>query len=199
MHFHASFATAAIVLAFHLLSRGRVCAGSIETDSALRTAFDEDARNTTTPWHSLDGTTQSPVTDGVPETETPRPREPTTVAGWLRDDRTTAAAGGVGGTRWNAMTPVADIDRAARSENRGWVQKLKGPARARSLKPLGPPTPATAAEGAAAAPVMLGHVLADVVYGTPWSVAHVSPKCAADVRTYNEHLQNFTLWAAKSE
>lgn len=47
--------------------------------------------------------------------------------------------------------------------------------------------------------VAFGQIIANVLYGEPWSAPDASPRCADDMKAYNLHMQNFTLWAARSK
>lgn len=81
-----------------------------------------------------------------------------------------------------------------------WIQKVprRRPS-AKSAKSLN-----DASEGEASAstppagnPLSLGQVLANVLYGPAWSATDTSAECSEDMRIYNLHMKNFTLWAAK--
>lgn len=78
-----------------------------------------------------------------------------------------------------------------------WVQRIRPVVRSE-----GPPAAARTPYPTAAGPALMlpfGRAIADALYGTPWPASRATPKCAADVKIYNEHAKNFTLWAAKSE
>lgn len=93
-----------------------------------------------------------------------------------------------------------DVEPSSPAVERGqWVQRVRPVVRNRSLQ-LPAPAAAGSARGASTAALPLGRVIANVLYGAPWPVpSRVDSRCADDVRIYNNDLQNFTLWAAKSE
>jgi len=89
------------------------------------------------------------------------------------------------------------------NENSGsrWVQKVRKVqkvqmARSRSLEA---PTKNATTPNHSGKPVTFGEVIANVLYGAPWPTSQANSKCANDMKLYNLHMQNFTLWAAKSK
>lgn len=94
-----------------------------------------------------------------------------------------------------------DVESLSPAVRRGqWVQRVRPIVRNRSLQQPAPTAAAATARGGSIAALPLGRVIANVLYDAPWPVpSRVNSKCADDVRIYNENLQNFTLWAAKSE
>jgi len=89
------------------------------------------------------------------------------------------------------------------NENSGsrWVQKVQKVqkiqmARSRSLEA---PPKNTTTQNHPEKLITFGQVIANVLYGTPWPTSQANSKCANDMRLYNLHIQNFTLWAAKSK
>lgn len=126
-------------------------------------------------------------------------------------DRTTAAANGQtpttaippGDAEGSPSAGIRNQDDEASSPavDRGqWVQRVRPVVRNRSLQLPVPAAAASAKGGASTAALPLGRVIANVLYGAPWPVpSRVDSRCADDVRIYNNDLQNFTLWAAKSE
>lgn len=89
---------------------------------------------------------------------------------------------------------VATAGAAGESGAGRWVQRIQAASRSRS-----PQQPRAAAARTAVAALPFGRAIAGVLYGAPWPASRATPKCADDVRIYNEHARNFTLWAAKSE
>lgn len=47
--------------------------------------------------------------------------------------------------------------------------------------------------------VWFGQIISNVLYGAPWSAYQTNSKCVNDMRVYNLHLRNNTLWAVKSK
>ncbi|CAI6362439.1 unnamed protein product [Macrosiphum euphorbiae] len=44
-------------------------------------------------------------------------------------------------------------------------------------------------------PLLLGQIISNILYGDPWSAPQTNLKCANDMRLYNIHMQNLTMWA----
>lgn len=96
-----------------------------------------------------------------------------------------------------AAEPAPKTTTTARSGEGRWVQRIQA-ARSRSLQHQQLRADPDAARTAVAA-LPFGRAIAEVLYGAPWPASRATPKCADDMRIYNEHARNFTLWAAKSE
>lgn len=76
------------------------------------------------------------------------------------------------------------------TKERQWIQKIQT-AKSRSLKNFTEKSPVKS--------VWFGKIITNVLYETSWSTQQTNPKCARDIQLYNTHIQNFTLWAAKSK
>lgn len=127
-----------------------------------------------------------------------------TTAAAYNQTPTTVAPGDVEGRPSAAGTGIRDqdVEPLPPAVHRGrWVQRVQPTARSRSLQQPAPTPAAAATVEAESMPALpLGRVIANVLYDGPWPVpSRVNSKCADDVRIYNDNLQNFTLWAAKSE
>lgn len=48
-------------------------------------------------------------------------------------------------------------------------------------------------------PLLLGQVISNVLYDAPWLAPQTNLKCANDMRLYNIHMQNLTMWAFRSK
>jgi len=48
-------------------------------------------------------------------------------------------------------------------------------------------------------PLLLGQIISNVLYGDPWLAPKTNSKCAHDMRLYNIHMQNLTMWAFRSK
>jgi len=48
-------------------------------------------------------------------------------------------------------------------------------------------------------PLLLGHIISNILYGDPWSAPQTNLKCASDMRLYNIYMQNLTMWAFRSK
>jgi len=79
-----------------------------------------------------------------------------------------------------------------------WVQKVQKVSVARS-RSLEPPAKNTTTQSYSGKSVTLGQVITNVLYGAPWPASQANSKCANDLKLYNLHMQNFTLWAVKSK
>lgn len=83
-----------------------------------------------------------------------------------------------------------------------WVQKIQN-VRSKSRSLEAPSTQRTTDKNLppGGTPVTLAQVISNVLYGSTWSAAasQTNSKCADDMRAYNLHMRNFTLWAAKSK
>lgn len=82
-----------------------------------------------------------------------------------------------------------------------WVQRIQKVQRVQTTRSrsLEIPTKNATVENHTGRPVTLGQIIANVLYGAPWPTSEANIKCANDMRLYNLHMQNFTLWAAKSK
>lgn len=94
-----------------------------------------------------------------------------------------------------AKQPTESSFKAVKRADNPWIQKIQV-AKSRSLEV---PRNNAAAKLASEKPLMLGQVIANVLYGAPWLAIQTNPKCANDMRLYNIHIQNLTMWAYKSE
>lgn len=91
-------------------------------------------------------------------------------------------------------------DEITEATDRWWIQKIprKQPSN-KSPKNLRAPESGPYTFKSSGNPLSLGQVIANVLYGPAWPAIHTSSECSEDMRTYNTHMQNFTLWAAKSK
>jgi len=48
-------------------------------------------------------------------------------------------------------------------------------------------------------PLLLGQIISNVLYGALWLAPQTNLKCANDMRLYNIHMQNLTMWAFRSK
>lgn len=77
-----------------------------------------------------------------------------------------------------------------------WIQKVPR-TRPSAESPKSPDGPGSALKSPGN-PLSLSHVLSNVLYGPAWPATDASPRCSEDMRVYNAHAKNFTLWATKS-
>lgn len=83
---------------------------------------------------------------------------------------------------------------AFETKERQWVQKIQV-AKSRSLNTLNK----NDTQKLSIKPIWFGKIITNVLYETTWSTHQTNPKCTNDLQIYNKHIQNFTLWAAKSK
>lgn len=81
-----------------------------------------------------------------------------------------------------------------------WMQKIR---RIRpsvnESKSLRVPEDVTSAFKSPGNPMSLSQVIFNILYGPAWPATHVNYKCYEDMKLYNLHIQNSTLWATKSK
>lgn len=125
----------------------------------------------------------------------------TTAAAYDRTPTTVPPGGAEGLPSAGVGIRDEDVEPLSPAVQRGqWVQRVRPIVRNRSLHHPAPAAAAATAKGGSYTALPLGRVIANVLYGAPWPVpSRVNSKCVDDVRIYNNDLQNFTLWAAKSE
>jgi len=76
-----------------------------------------------------------------------------------------------------------------------WIQKIQNP-KSRSLKLSRQNNTTKMSFGK---PILLGQIISNVLYGDPWLAPQTNLKCAHDMRLYNIHIQNLTMWAFRSK
>jgi len=76
-----------------------------------------------------------------------------------------------------------------------WIQRIRN-SKSRSLE-LSRPMNTT--KISSVKPLLLGQIISNVLYGDPWLAPQTNLKCAEDMRLYNIHMQNLTMWAFRSK
>lgn len=107
-------------------------------------------------------------------------------------------------TTFATVDGLAKLDVTSNYENdlasSQWIQKVpyKNPS-AKSSKSLNDPENEVSALKSLGNPLSLSQVLANIIYGPTWSAIDTNSKCSEDMRIYNLHMKNYTMWAAKSK
>lgn len=208
MHFYvSSFSAAAslIVLVLHLSCfAGNITAQNINEDSSTIVSDDDIVFTTVPPVIDAELTLMGEASLEVSNAaKQPLPE----------DSRPAAVFVGVNGVTEKSQSEIEyDVQRPSSTESPAteapvtspvsrWVQKVPkaqpGKSRLSGFRSL--ESSATSQKNAGKQIVAFGQIIANVLYGAPWSASGANPQCANDMQSYNLHMQNFTLWAAKSK
>lgn len=91
--------------------------------------------------------------------------------------------------------PAESSTKANKVAENPWIQRITS-SKSRSLKLSRQNDTAKMSSGK---PLMLGQIISNVLYGAPWLAPQTNSKCANDMRLYNIHVQNLTMWAFRSK